>query len=155
MLSNCGAEEDSRVPRTAWRSNQSILKAISTEYSLERLKLKLQHFAHLMRSIDSLEKTLMLELRAGGGDNRDGWIVSPTQCTWVWASSGSWWWTGKSGMPQSTQLQRVGHDWATEQNRQQESLQDKIETTYFKNLPLAGSFSTTSLPHIHTVLGPS
>ena len=66
MLLNCGAEEDSRVPRTAWQSNQSILKAISTEYSLERLKLKLQHFGHLMRSIDSLEKTLMLGKIEGG-----------------------------------------------------------------------------------------
>ena len=52
-----------RVPWTARRSNQSILKEISPEYSLERLmlKLKLQYFGHLMRRVDSLEKTLMLE----------------------------------------------------------------------------------------------
>ena len=51
-----------RVPRTAWRSNQSILKEISPEYSLEglMLKLKLQYFGHLMGRTDSLEKTLML-----------------------------------------------------------------------------------------------
>ena len=51
-----------RVPRTAWRSNQSILKEISPEYSLEglMLKLKLQYFGHLMRRVDSLGKTLML-----------------------------------------------------------------------------------------------
>ena len=51
-----------RVPRTAWRSNQSILKEISPEYSLEglMLKLKLQYFGHLMQRVDSLEKTLML-----------------------------------------------------------------------------------------------
>ena len=51
-----------RVPWTAWRSNQSILKEISPEYSLERLmlKLKLQYFGHLMWRLDSLEKTLML-----------------------------------------------------------------------------------------------
>ena len=51
-----------RVPWTAWRSNQSILKEISTEYSLERLmlKLKLQYFGHLMQRTDSLEETLML-----------------------------------------------------------------------------------------------
>ena len=58
-------------------------------------------------------------LRAGGeGDDRgwDGWMVSPTQWTWVWASSRSWWWTGRSGMLQPTGLQRVGHDWATELN---------------------------------------
>ena len=58
-LSNCGAGEDSRVP---WRSNQSILKAINPEYSLEGLilKLKLQYLGHLMWRADSLEKTLML-----------------------------------------------------------------------------------------------
>ena len=58
MLLNCGVEEDLRVPWTA-RSNQSILKEISPEYSLEglMLKLKLQYFGHLMRRTDSLEKT--------------------------------------------------------------------------------------------------
>ena len=63
MLLNCGVGEDSlRVPWTAKRSNQSILKEITPEYSLERLmlKLKLQYFGHLMRRTDSLEKTLML-----------------------------------------------------------------------------------------------
>ena len=63
MLLNCGVGEDSlRVPWTARRSNQSILKEISPEYSLEGLmmKLKLQYFGHLMRRTDSLEKTLML-----------------------------------------------------------------------------------------------
>ena len=110
-----------RVPWTARRSNQSILK-ISPEYSLAglTLKLKLQYFCHLMRRTDSLEKTLMLgKLEAGGdGDDRgwDGWIASPTQWTWVWANSGSWWWTGKPGVLQSMGLQRVGHDWASELN---------------------------------------
>ena len=63
MLLNCGVEENSlRVPWTARRSNQSILKEISPEYSLEGLilKLKLQYFGHLMRRVDSLKKTLML-----------------------------------------------------------------------------------------------
>ena len=52
----------------------------------------------------------------GEGDDRgwDGWMASPTQWTWVWASSRSWWWTGKPGMLQSMGSQRVGHDWATE-----------------------------------------
>ena len=61
MLLNCGIGEDLRVPWTARTSNQSILKEISPEYSLEvlMLKLKLQYFGHLMRRIDSLEKTLM------------------------------------------------------------------------------------------------
>ena len=59
---NCGAGEDLRVPWTARRSNQSILKEISPEYSLEglKLKLKLQYFGHLMQRADSFEKTLML-----------------------------------------------------------------------------------------------
>ena len=50
------------------------------------------------------------------GDERgwDGWMVSLTQWSWVWASSGSWWWTGKPGVLQSMGLQRIGHDWATE-----------------------------------------
>ena len=60
MVLICGVREDSRVPWTARRSNQSILKEISTEYSLEGLMLKLQYFGHLMGRTDSLEKTLML-----------------------------------------------------------------------------------------------
>ena len=111
-----------RVPWTARRSNRSILKEISAEYSLEglMLKLKLQYFGHLMQRTDSLEKPWCWErLKAGGeGDNIgwDGWMASLTQWTWVWASSGSWWWTGNPGLLQSTGSQRVGHDWATELN---------------------------------------
>ena len=111
-----------RVPWAARKSKQSILKEISPEYSLEglMLKLKLQNFGHLMRRTDSLEKTLILEkLKAGGeGDNRgwNGWMASLTWWTWVWASSGRWWWTGKPGMLQSIGSQRVGHNWATELN---------------------------------------
>ena len=57
-------------------------------------------------------------LRAGGeGDNRgwDGWLASSAHWTWVWASSGRWWRTGKPGVSQSMGPQRVGHDWVTEQ----------------------------------------
>ena len=64
-----------RVPSTARRSNQSILKEISPEYSLEglMLKLKLQYFGHLMRTADSFEKTLMLgKIEAGGERNNRG-----------------------------------------------------------------------------------
>ena len=62
MLSNCGTRKDSRLPLTARRSNQSILKKINPKYSLEGLilKLKLQEFGHLMQRPDSLEKTMML-----------------------------------------------------------------------------------------------
>ena len=86
-----------RVPWTARRSNQSILKEISPGCSLEglMLKLKLQYSGHLMWRADSLEKTLMLgkiEGR-GEGDDRgwDGWMASPTQWAWIWVDFGSWW----------------------------------------------------------------
>ena len=57
------------------------------------------------------------KLKAGEGDHRgwDGWMASPTQWTWVWVNFRSWWWTGRPGGLQSTGLQRVGHDWVTEQ----------------------------------------
>ena len=122
MLLNCGVGEDSWVPWTARRSNQSILKKISPKYSLERLMLtlKLQYFGHLMRRTDSLEKTLMLgKIEVGReGDNRgwDGWMAPATRWTWVWASSESWWWTGRPGVLQFMVSQRVRHDWATELN---------------------------------------
>ena len=113
-----------RVPWTARRSNQSILKNINPEYSLVglMLKLKLQYFGHLMQREDTLEKTLMLGKTEGRGeeDERgwDDWVASPTQWTWVWASSGRWWRTGKPGMLQSMLSQRVGYDWATDQQQQ-------------------------------------
>ena len=111
-----------RVPWTARRSNQSILKEISPGCSLEglMLKLKLQYFGHLMRRTDSLEKTLMLGKTEGGRRKGhrgwDSWMASPTWWTWIWASSRSWWWTGETGMLQSMGLQRVRHNWATELN---------------------------------------
>ena len=111
-------EKTLRVPWTARRSSQSILKEISPEYSLEglMLKLKLQYFGHLIGRTYSLGKPWGWErLKAGGeGDHRgwDGWMVSPTRWTWVWASSRSWWWTGKPGMLLSMGSQRVGHNWA-------------------------------------------
>ena len=112
-----------RVPWTARRSNQSILKETSPGCSLEglMLKLKLQYFGHLMRRADSLEKTLMLgkiegRLRKGGDKVWDGWMASPTQWAWVWVDSGSWWWTGRPGMLRFMGSQRVGHNWLTELN---------------------------------------
>ena len=112
-----------RVPWTARKSNQSILNEASSGYSLEglMLKLKLQYFGHLMGRTDSLEKTLMLGKIEGRRkrDDRgwDGWMPSQTQWTWVWASSGSWWWVGKPGVLQPMGSQTVGHDWTTELNR--------------------------------------
>ena len=109
------------VSCTTRRSNQSIVKEISPEYSLEglMLKLKLQYFGHLMGRTDSSEKTLMLgNIEVGEGDDRgwDGRMASLTWWTWVWVSSRSWWWTGKPGMLWSIWSQRVGYDWATELN---------------------------------------
>ena len=109
-----------RVPWTARRANQSILKEISPGYSLEglMLKLKLQYFGHLIWRADLFEKTLMLgKLKAGGErDNRgwDGWMASPTQWRWVWVDSGSWWWTWRPGVLWSVESRRVGLNWATE-----------------------------------------
>ena len=111
-----------RVPWTARRSNQSVLKEISPGCSLGglMLKLKLQYFGHLMWRADSLKRPWCWErLRAGGeGDNRgwDDWMTSPTQWTWVWVNSGSWWWTMRPGVLQSMGLQRVEHDRWTELN---------------------------------------
>ena len=73
MLLKCGVGEELRVPWTARRSNQSILKEISPEYSLEglMLKLTLQYSGHLMQRTDSLEKTLMLAKIEAGGEGED------------------------------------------------------------------------------------
>ena len=111
-----------RVPWTTRRSNQSILKEVSPGRSLEglMLKLKLQYFGHLMQWVDSLEKTLMLGgiegRRRRGHRGWDGWVASPTQWTWVWVNSRSWWWIGRPGMLQFMGSQRVRHECETELN---------------------------------------
>ena len=104
-----------RVPWTARRSNKSILKETNPEHSLEglMLKLKLHYFGHMMWTASSLEKILMLGKVSGR--RRRGWQSLRwldgilTLRTWVWASSGSWWWSGKPGILQSMESQRVGH----------------------------------------------
>ena len=111
-----------RVPWTARRSNQSILKEISPECALEGLilKLKLQYLAIWFEELTHFKRLWCWEwLRVEGeGDSRgwDGWMASLTQWTWVWVSSRCWWWTGRPGLLQSMGSQRVGHDWATELN---------------------------------------
>ena len=113
-----------RVPWTARRSNQSILKEINPEYSLEglMLKLKFQYFGHLTQRTDSLEKTLMLErLKTGGeGDDRgwDGWIASLTLRVMSLSKLQELVMDKKPGMLQFMGLQRVRQDWTTEQQRQ-------------------------------------
>ena len=109
-----------RLLWTATRSNYSILKEINPEYSLEglMLKLKLQYFGHLMQRANSLKKTLMLgKIEGRRRRGWDGWMASLTHWTWVWASSGRLWRTGKPGMLQSMGSRKVGHYWATEQQQ--------------------------------------
>ena len=120
-----------RVPWTARRSNQSILKEISPGGSLEglMLKLKLQYFGQLMWRADSffpMRPWCYERLKAGGeGDDRgwDGWMASPTPWTWIWVSSGCWWWTGRPGVLRIMGSQRVEHDWVTELNWTDSSFQ--------------------------------
>ena len=113
------------------------------------LKLKLQSLGHLMRRVDSLEKTLMLGgLGAGGeGDDRgwDGWTASLTRWTWVWVNSGSWWWTGRPGMLRFMGWQRVGHNWATELNWTDCNMRTKKYTNY--KCTAYCSFITWTYPH--------
>ena len=110
-----------RVPWTARRSNQSILKEIGPGCSLvedwcwswnsNTLATWWEELTHLKIFPWCWER-----LRAGEGDNRgwDGWMASLTQWTWVWVNSRSWWWTGRPVMLQFMGWQRVGHDWETE-----------------------------------------
>ena len=110
-----------RAPWTA-RSNQSILKEISPEYSLEGLDAEAETpiLWPLMQRTKSFEKTLMLGKIEGGrrrGQQRMRWLDGiTTQWTWVWVNSGSCWWTGKLVVLQSMGSHRVGHDWVTELN---------------------------------------
>ena len=111
----------SRVPWTARRSNQSILKEISLvvhwkdwfwSWNSNTLATSCEELTHWKRL------WCWEGLGAGGeGDDRgwDGWMAS-TWWTWVWVNSGSWWWTGKPGVLQFMGSQRVGHDWATKLN---------------------------------------
>ena len=112
-----------RVPWTARRSNQSILKEINPECSLEGLLLKLkpQYFDHLMQRADSLEKTLMLgkiEGKRRRRQQRIRWLASLAQRTWIWAQSRRQWRTEEPGLLQSMGSQKVRHDVVIEQQQQ-------------------------------------
>ena len=108
-----------RVPWTARRSNLSILKEISPEYSLEGWcwSWSSNTLATWWKELTPWKRPRCWErLKAGGeGDDR-GWVSSPTQWTRVWVNSGSWWWTGRPGVLQPMESQRVGHDWVTKLN---------------------------------------
>ena len=101
------------------RASLAQVILLEVEYMLERFvwafllqKFKLFYYYNLIENI-------LCHILRGEGDDRgwDGWMASPTQWTWVWVNSGSWWWTGRPGMLLFMGLQRVGHDWATELNR--------------------------------------
>ena len=85
------------------------------------LNLKLQYFGHLMPRANSSEKTVMMEKvegrRKGDDGEWDGWMASPNRWTRDWASSGSWWWTGKSWVLQPMGAQRVGHNEELNKNK--------------------------------------
>ena len=111
-----------RVPWTARRSNQSILKEINAGISLEEMmvKLKLQYFGHLTWRVDSLKKTLMpgkIEGWRRRGQQRMRWLDGITDSMDMgWENSGSWWWIRRPGVLRFMGSQRVGHDWVTELN---------------------------------------
>ena len=105
-----------RVPWTARRSNQSILKEISPIHWKDWcLSWNSNILATWCEELTHWKRPWCWERwRAGGeGDETgwDDWMASPSQWTWVWVSSGSWWWTGRPGVLQSMGLQRVRHDW--------------------------------------------
>ena len=109
-----------RVPWPVRRSNQSILKEISLEYSLVGLMLKLKPalWPPDVKNWLIWKRPWCWERLAGGeGEDRgwDGWMAS-TQWTWVWENSGSWWWTGRPGVLQFMGSERVRHNWETELN---------------------------------------
>ena len=106
-----------RVPWTSRWSNQSILKEISPEIFTGRTNAEAETLATWCKELTHWKRPWCWErLKAGEeGEDRgwDGWMASPTQWTWVWASFGSWWWTGRPGVLQAMESQRVGHDWVT------------------------------------------
>ena len=123
MLLNCGVGEDSwesfvlQGDQTQLIQRKSILnihwKDWCWSWSSNTLATWCEELTHWKRP------WCWKWLKAGGeGDDRgwDGWMASPTQWTWVWVSSVSWWWTGRPAVLQSIELQRVRHDWATELN---------------------------------------
>ena len=135
MLLNCGVGEDSweslglQGDQTSQSQRKSVLnihwKDSCWSWNSNTLATWCEELTHLKRP------WCWERLKAGEeGDNRrwDGWIASLTWWTWVWASSRNWWWTGKPGVLQSMQLQRVGHNWATELSSTVRSL--SVQTLY-------------------------
>ena len=138
-----------RVPWTARRSKQSILKEISPGISLEGMMLKQKHqyFGYLTWRADSLEKTLMLAGIGGRrkrGQQKMRWLDGITDSmAGVWVNSGSWCWTGRPGVLRFMGSQSVRHDWATELNWTEASFYNLSDLPQVK-YPQSGN-STSSL----------
>ena len=109
-----------RIPWTARRSNQSILKEINVHWKDSWWSWNSSTLATSCEELTHWKRPWCWEgLGAGGeGDDRgwDGWMASPTWWTWVWVNSRSWWWTGRPGVLWFMGSQRVGHNWVTELN---------------------------------------
>ena len=111
-----------RVPLTARRSNQSILRRsiLNIHWKDWCWSWNSNTLATLCKEATHWKRPWCWErlMARGEGDDRewDGWMSSLTRWTGVWVSSGSWWWIGKPGVLQSMELQRIGHDWVTELN---------------------------------------
>ena len=121
MLLNCVLEKTLESPLDCEEIKPVHPKGDQSWVFIGRLmlKLKLHTLATWWEELTHLKRPWCWErLRAGEGDDRglDGGMASLTQWTWVWVGSGSWWWTGRPGMLQLMESQRVGHDWATELN---------------------------------------
>ena len=110
-----------RVPWTARRCNQSILKELRPECSLEAdAEANSNTLATWCEELTHLKRPWCWEILQVGGDGDDrgwgDWMASPTQWAWVWLNSGKSWWTGRPGLLWFMGSQRVRHDWATELN---------------------------------------
>ena len=111
-----------RVPCTARRYNQSILMEISPDIFIGRTSVEAE--TPMLCPPDANNWHIGKDPDAGRDWSRrrrdyrgwDGWMVSPTQWTWVWLNSRSWWWTGRPGLLQFMGSQTVGHDWVIELN---------------------------------------
>ena len=113
-----------RVPWTARRANQSMLKEINPEYSLEglMLKLKFQYHGTCCEEPTHWKRPWCWERLKAGGEGGDrgwnAWMASPIQWTWVWAKSRRQWRTGKPAVLQLMGSQTIWHDWVTDQQQQ-------------------------------------
>ena len=146
-----------RVPWTARRSKQSILKEISPEYSLEGLMLSWNSstLATWCKELTHWKRPWFWErLKAGEGDDKgwDGWIASPTQWTWVWVNSGSLWWTWRPSILQFMGSQRVRHDWGTGLNWTEHPFSDLLLFSCSVMSDYLINCSTPGFPILHHLL---